>query len=239
MSGTALLEIRDRVAVITLANEARLNAIDLPIAQDLVRAAEQLAGRDDVGALVLRGAGERAFCAGLDTTYAKETGRPAQAIRAISGTLDDFIARLHALDLPSVALLHGVCYGGGLHLAIEADFRFADDRLACAVPALKNGLYYPVGALARLNELCGASRMARLLLEGQPLDAATLLGWGLVDEVHAQCELDAATLAFAARLAAQPRQAVREYRAIFRAIVAGDLEQAARLRGAAQRQAQP
>jgi enoyl-CoA hydratase/carnithine racemase len=233
MSGSVSLEVRGQVAVVTLANEARRNAVDLAMAQALVRAADELAGRDDIGAVMLRGAGQRAFCAGLDVTYARETGDSAQAIRAISATLDTFMARLRGLDLPSVAMLHGACYGGGLHLAIDTDFRFADDRVACAVPAIRNGLYYPIAALVRLRDLCGPTRMARLLLEGEPVGAATLLAWGVVDEVHAPEHLEQAALAFAARLAGQPRQAVRDYRAIFRAIHAGHLDEAVRLRGEA------
>jgi enoyl-CoA hydratase len=233
MSGSVTLDCHGRVAVITLCNEARLNAIDLALAEGLVRAVDQLAGRSDIGAVVLRGAGRRAFCAGLDTTYAKETGNFAQAVRTISTTLDTFLAGLKALDLPSVAMLHGVCYGGGVHLAIETDFRFGDEALACAVPALKNRLYYPVAALARLRELCGPSRVARLLLEGEAVNAATLLRWGFADEVLAADALEAETLAFAGRLAAQPLAAVRDYRAIFRALADGDLEQAAGIRAAA------
>lgn len=233
MSGSVTLECRDRVAILTLRHEARLNAVDLAVAQGLVRATEELGALTGVGAVVLRGAGQRAFCSGLDTTYTRESGDRAQAIRAISATLETFMARLRQLDLPSVSMLHGVCYGGGLHLAIETDFRFADEALACAVPALKNGLYYPVTALARLRALCGPSRVARLLLEGAPMDAQTLLRWGLVDEVVPAARLEEATLAFAGRLAAQPPQAVRDYRAIFHALDEDDLERAAAIRAAA------
>jgi enoyl-CoA hydratase/carnithine racemase len=233
MSGNVQVEIAGRVAVITLCKERRLNAIDLDLARGLVDAVGGLQGRDDIGAVVLRGAGQRAFCAGLDVTYAAATGDRAQAIRAISGTLDEFMAGLKALDLPSVAMLHGNCYGAGVHLAIEADFRFADEALSCAVPAIKNRLYYPVAALTRLRELCGSSRTARLLLEGEPMDAPTLLRWGLVDEVVPAAGLEAQTLAFAARLAAQPLQAVRDYRAMFSALDRGDTARAHEIRAAA------
>lgn len=233
MSGSVDLQCQGRVAVITLRNEARLNAIDLELARGLVKAVRDLALRDDVGAVVLRGVGQRAFCAGLDTRYAAATGDKAHAITAVSAVLDDFSAGLKALDLPSVSMLHGICYGGGLVLALDTDFRFADDQLACAVPALKNGLYYPIPSLLRLRELCGPSRMARLLLEGEALDAPTLLRWGLVDEVRTADALEQATLAFAARLASFPLDAVRTYRAIFAAINSGDTARAAELREAA------
>lgn len=234
MSGHVTVEQQGRVAVLTLSNEARLNAVDLELANGLVAAVDQLQARaGDLGAVVLRGAGQRAFCAGLDTTYVRESGDRAGTVRAISSTLNTFMARLRALDVPSVAALQGVCYGAGLHLAIEADFRFAGDTVACAVPAIRNGLYYPIAALARLRELCGASRMARLLLEGEPMPAATLLRWGLVDEVVPAAELESAALAFAARLAAQPAAGVRNYRAIFRALADDDLEAAAAIRARA------
>jgi enoyl-CoA hydratase/carnithine racemase len=204
--------------------------VDFAAGQGLVDAVRSLAGRDDIGSVVLRGAGQRAFCAGLDTKYAAATGDMAGAITAISDQLDAFGAGLKALDLPSVSMLHGVCYGGGLVLALETDFRFVDDKVACAVPALKNGLYYPIPSLQRLRDICGPSRMARLLLEGEPMDAPTLLGWGLADEVLPTAELETATMAFAARLAAHPLRAVRIYRAIFDAMQAGDTARASQLR---------
>lgn len=238
MSGTVDLDCHERVAVLTLRQEERLNAIDLSLARALGDAVAALAGRDDVGAVVLRGAGERAFSAGMDLKYAAESGDKVSAIRGINQELERFFAGLAALDLPSVAMLRGVCYGGGVHLAIEADFRFADDTLALAIPALKNRLYYPIRALTRLRGLVGPTRTSRLLLEGSPMNAVTLQGWGLVDEVHAAAAVEARTLEFAARLAAQPLAIVRDYRAIFAALDQGDAALASQLRSAALARAQ-
>jgi enoyl-CoA hydratase len=232
MSGSVRLELLGRVALLTMANESRLNAIDLDLARDLVATATEL-GRKQIGCVVLRGAGDRAFCSGLDLTSARESGDLRGAVRAVSGKLDNFMAQLAALELPLVAMLRGACFGAGVHLAIHCDFRFGDAGLACGVPALKNGLYYPVAALTRLQELCGAGPVARLLLEGEPAGAQTLLRWGLLDELVPAQDLEQATIAFAQRLAAQPLQGMRNYRAILAAVRQGNLERATALRAAA------
>jgi enoyl-CoA hydratase/carnithine racemase len=112
------------------------------------------------------------------------------------------------------------------------DFRFAADDLKLAIPALRNGLYYPIRALDRLRLLIGRTAMSRLLLEGAPMDAATLLRWGMLDEVRPSSQLEEHTLAFAARLAAQPLDMVRDFRAMFDALDRGDRESAAAIRAA-------
>lgn len=235
MPGTVTLEVDQGVAVATIENKGRLNAMDDAVAAGLADAVAQARARSDVGALVLRGAGRDAFCSGVDLKFVAAYGDRAAAFGVVGKNLEAFFAGMAELPFPSIAMLHGVCYGGGLHLAVTADFRFADAALKAVIPAVKNGLLYPIPALERLLRLIGPSRTRRLVLEGRPLPPETLLGWGLIDELHAPDALEAATLEFARRLAAQPRATIPAYMKILRALDAGDTAAATRLRDEARR----
>ncbi|MGH7091495.1 MAG: enoyl-CoA hydratase/isomerase family protein, partial [Stellaceae bacterium] len=136
-------EFQDGVAILTIENPGRLNAIDETVAEGLAAGIEAAKARPDVGALVLRGAGRDAFCAGVDLKFVAGFPDRAQGFARVGAHLDRFHAALAALPFPSLALVHGVCYGGGLHLAVGCDFRFAATSLRMAVPAVKNGLLYP------------------------------------------------------------------------------------------------
>lgn len=235
MPGKVTLAFHQSVAVMTIENPGRLNAMDDAVAEGLASCVAEAKARGEIGALVLRGAGRDAFCAGVDLKFAAAYGDRAAAFARVGGYLETFFASMAELPFPSIALIHGVCYGGGLHLAVTCDFRFAASSLRMVVPAVKNGLLYPIPALERLMRLIGPARARRMVLEGALLPPETLLGWGLIDELHAPDALDAATLDFAARLAAQPRALVPHYMKILRAVEAGDIDGAQRLRDAARR----
>jgi enoyl-CoA hydratase/carnithine racemase len=233
MPGSVALEFRRDIAIVTLKNEGRLNAMDEAVAAGLAAAVAAAKARSDIGALILRGAGDKAFCAGVDLKYARDSGNQAAAFAAVGKQVTAYCRDMAAMPFPTIALLEGVCYGGGVQLAAMADFRFAATSLKLAIPAVKNRLFYPIPALARLAQLIGPSRMRRLILEGEAPAPATLLGWGLIDEVLAPDAVEEATLAFATRLAAQPRDIIRPYMDILRAVERGDGATAETLRQAA------
>lgn len=224
------LELRESIAVVSFDNQARLNAIDETLARGLAETVAGVAARRDIGALILRGAGTRAFCAGNDLKFIAEYGDRGAAFAALERHIEPLRRTMAKLPFPSIAMLHGVCYGGGVNLALMADFRLADRALRVAIPALKMRRYYPIVGLERLGALVGLNNAKRLVLEGEPVDAERLLAWGFVDQLIEVAELEAATSAFAQRLAAQPREAVPTYLEIFRALERGDDEAARRIR---------
>jgi enoyl-CoA hydratase/carnithine racemase len=235
MAGKVTLDYRGDVAVMTIENNGRLNAMDDHVAAGLAACVIEAKARDGVGALVLRGAGTDAFCSGVDLKFAAEFGDRAKAFAKVGAGMEAFLAGLAELPFPSIALVHGVCYGGGVHLAVSCDFRFAASSLRLAIPAVKNKLLYPIPALERLMRLVGPARTRRLVLEGAALAPETLLAWGLIDELHPADAIDEAAFAFAARLAAQPRAVVPHYMKILRALDRDDAAEARRLREEARR----
>lgn len=235
MPGKVTLDFVDAVAVLTIENNGRLNAMDDAVAAGLAAGIAAAKSRAGVGALVLRGAGRDAFCAGVDLKFAAEFGDRGAAFAKVGAHLEAFLADMETLAFPSIAMIHGVCYGGGVHLAVTCDFRFAATSLRMVVPAVKNGLLYPIPALERLMRLVGPARTRRLVLEGVLMPPETLLAWGLVDELRPPDALESATMEFAARLAAQPRSVMPSYMKILRAVEAGDIDGAKRLRDESRR----
>jgi enoyl-CoA hydratase/carnithine racemase len=231
--GSVATEIRGSVAVVTFENAARMNAIDAGVAEGLAAAAAALKERNDIGALVLRGAGEKSFCSGIDLKFVEQFADRAAGFASLEESIEAFGRDMAAMPFPTIAMLYGHCHGGGVHLAATADFRFGDTALKLSVPAMKNRLFYPISALERLVLVIGETRTKRMLYEGSPLDADTLLGWGFLDRVCPGAELDNATLVYAAKLAAQPREVVAVYQEIFRALRRGENGKARELRAQA------
>jgi len=228
--GTVTTEIRGAVAVVTFDNAERMNAIDAGVAQGLAAAARALKKRKDIGAMVLRGAGERSFSAGVDLKFVETFPKRAQGFAVVEKGVEAFWSDMQAMPFPTVAMLYANCYGGGVQLAASTDFRFGDGALRLCVPAVKNRLYYPMTALERLFAIVDEGRTRRLMLAGETLAAATLREWGFLDEVFPAADLERETLAFAAKLAEQPRDVVAVYQDIFRALRKGDGRRARELR---------
>src|SRR5262245_47898039 len=213
--GTVATEIRGRVAIVTFDNAARMNAIDAGVAEGLAGAAADLRRRKDVGAVVLRGAGDKSFSAGVDLKFVEQFEKRSQGFAIAEKGCEAFCADMAAMPCPTIAMVRANCYGGGVQLAASTDFRFGDEALRLSVPAVKDGLCYSIPALERLYQIVGEARTRRLMLAGETLDARTLCDWGFLDEVFPASEVERETLAFAARLAEQPREVVAVYQEIF------------------------
>ena len=233
--GSVTTEVRGAVAIVTFDNAARLNAIDSGVADGLAATAAGLKGRKDLGALVLRGAGRKSFCSGVDLKFVQEFPDRAAGFASLEEKTESFFRDMTEMPFPTIAMLFGHCHGGGVQIAASADFRFGDAPLKLSVPAVKNRLYYPVSALERLVLILGETRAKRLVYEGEMLDSKTLLGWGFLDRAFVSARLERETLAYAAKLAAQPREVVAVYQEIFRALRAGDAHRARELRLRAKR----
>jgi enoyl-CoA hydratase/carnithine racemase len=222
--------MRGSIAVLRFDNEARMNAIDAGVAEGLAAAAAELKASKDVAALVLRGAGDKSFCSGVDLKFVGQFANRAAGFEALDEKIESFCSDMAAMPFPTIAMLQGNCHGGGVHLAATADFRFGDDALNLSVPAVRNRLFYPVSAIERLVAIIGETRAKRLLYEGDSQNARTLVTWGFLDIVCSSAELEGKTLEFAQKLARNSREVVAVYQEIFRALRGGDSGRARELR---------
>ncbi|MEW5420786.1 enoyl-CoA hydratase/isomerase family protein [Amorphus sp. 3PC139-8] len=193
------------MAVVSLNRPERLNALDVASKERLGAMWSELAADTDVRAVVLCGAGPRAFCAGSDITEVRETSRMVSTeilLAAIPGMATP-------LWKPVVAALHGHCVGMGLTLAIHCDFRICAPQARLSYPEVNHGMISAVSAM-HLADLIGRDAAMRMLLLGESLDAETARAVGLVSEL-AEDPLSRA-LELASALAAKPAAAVQAHK---------------------------
>ena len=197
-------ELDGSVAVVTIANPP-MNALSAPLLEELEAEIDRLDADDDVRAVVLVGAGDRAFVAGADITEfpsLRETAAEAQERGSARG-IQKLGHRMDAARTPFVAAIHGFCLGGGLELAMCCDIRVASDDAQLGQPEIKLGLIPGGGGTQRLPRLVGVGRAQYLNMTGDFIDAATAYDWGLVEKVVSRDELRETAFGIAQTIAAR------------------------------------
>jgi enoyl-CoA hydratase len=195
---------RDAVggAWVAFRNRSRLNALRLEMWQALPGIVRALDADSSVRVVVLRGAGEEAFASGADISeFATRRGDAASAAAYEAVTAEAFAALL-AVEKPVVAMIQGVCIGGGLAIAACADLRVAAADARLAVPAARLGLGYHQSGVERLVGLLGPSAAAELFFTARQYDAEEAFRIGLVNRVVPKEELRAFTEHYVAHIAA-------------------------------------
>ena len=207
-------ERRDAVALVTIDNPP-MNALSSALLGELEAEIEALDADADVRAIVLRGAGERAFVAGADIKEfpalreSATEGGSARGIQRVGHRMD-------AADTPFVAAIRGFCLGGGLELAMCCDVRICAVDAKLGQPEIKLGLIPGGGGTQRLPRLVGHGRAMLLNLTGEFVDAETAYAWGLVERVVPVDELEDAALSVAGQIAAQSPHAIAVLRELAR-----------------------
>jgi enoyl-CoA hydratase/carnithine racemase len=207
VSAPLLIERHGSVAHLRLDRPAVLNAIDGAMCDALVAAVAEIENDAEVGAIVLSGAGEKAFSAGADLTYMRQL-EGAALRRFIERTWMVF-ERLASSPLPSIAALHGYVLGGGLELALACDLRIADDTVQIGLPEMGLGSVPGSGALQRLPALIGPARATEMIMLGRRIGAAEAAAIGVVNRTVPKGEALSSALAWAATVAERPREALR------------------------------
>jgi enoyl-CoA hydratase/carnithine racemase len=175
------IEQRGAVAVWTIDREARRNALSRSTLLAIGRLARDAAGDDSVRAIVVTGAGDRAFSAGADL---KE--RQSMSEDDVRVQLDLYRSEIGALDRcpkPVVAAINGAALGGGLELALACDLRVAVPQAVLGLPETSLGIIPGAGGTQRLPRIVGEGRAKELVLLGRRLSAEEALLWGLVNRV--------------------------------------------------------
>lgn len=220
---TILLDKHDKVAVVTLNRPAVGNAFNDAIRNGLPALLEQLDGDGSCAAIVLRGAGERGFCAGADIKEGRTIGTSVQERRRLLGNA--WIDRVGRIAKPVVAALHGYCLGGGLELALACDLRIAAAGAVFGLPETGLGLIPGGGGTQRLPRLVGMGRALDMMLTGDRMSAEEALRIGLVSRlVPDTATLETEALALAARIAARPPTATAYAKEAARAGIEMDLQ---------------
>lgn len=195
MPGSVKVEMEERLAIVTVDRPEALNALNSAVLGELTMTFEHLSMAADVGAIILTGAGDKAFVAGADIKeMAGLSGVEMQRFSEAGRRLGDAIS---ACPKPVIAAVNGFALGGGCELAIACDIRIASDRAKFGQPEVNLGIIPGFGGSQRLPRLVGPGWAAELVFTGDRIDAARAERIGLVNRVvpHARLLEEAKVLA--------------------------------------------
>lgn len=208
---TVLKTERDgAVAIVTLNRPKAMNALSEALRAALAKTMQEIAADESVNAVVLTGAGDRAFTAGLDL---KELGSGEAQIGVAARASDqDPVTALRQCPVPIIGAINGVAVTGGFEVALACDILYASTNARFADTHSRMGIMPGWGLSQILPRLIGAGRARELSFSGNFLDAETAQDWGLVNRVFAPDQLMPAALKLAHEIAESPRDFIIRYK---------------------------
>ncbi|WP_370939718.1 enoyl-CoA hydratase/isomerase family protein [Amycolatopsis sp. cg13] len=199
------LEVEGGVGTIRL-DRPPVNALNNQVQAELAEAAREASDRDDVRAVILYG-GEKTFAGGADIK--EMASRTYPEIAKFGAELTASLARVANIPKPVVCAITGYALGGGLELALTADWRVAGDNVKVGQPEIQLGIIPGAGGTQRLTRLIGPSKAKDLIFTGRFVKAEEALKLGIVDEVVAPDDVYAAAHKWASQFANGPAMALR------------------------------
>jgi enoyl-CoA hydratase/carnithine racemase len=190
---------RDGIARVSLNRPSVKNAVTLAMWRELAEIFSRVAADRDLRAVILAGKGKD-FSVGADISEFDKVRNDKQQSAEYEVAVDACSDAIAALGKPVVAAISGYCLGGGCHLALACDFRFADRSAILGIPAAKLSIVYGIHSVQRLSALVGVANAKRILYTGDRYPAEQAISMGLVDEIHDDVVLAAEQ--FVERLAA-------------------------------------
>jgi enoyl-CoA hydratase len=211
---TLLLERKGPVAWVWLDQRRRLNAINQQMLDELGQVFEELDQNEAVRAIVLAARG-LVFSAGFDVGWM--AGQDAEMVAQGLPTIEAVFDTIEGCAKPMIAAVNGAAMGGGLLLTLVADLCLAAEGATFGAPEVKLGIFPNLRLIPRLERIAGLRAAKRIVLLGDPVDAAEALSLGLVDRVVPPGELHTTAQTMAGQLAALPFMAVQGAKAAFAA----------------------
>jgi len=201
-----LIDRNDHVAVVTLSRPEILNAWHKPMRSQLVDALVELENDHSVRAIVLTGAGDRAFCAGQDLNEAKSFDGDTGS--AWIAEWESLYGAIRSLSKPLIAALNGVAAGSAFQVALLCDFRIGHAGVRMGQPEINSGIASVTGPWI-MREILGLARTTDLTLSGRLMDAAECHSIGIINKIVPEKEVLTASLSLARELGAKPPVAMR------------------------------
>jgi enoyl-CoA hydratase/carnithine racemase len=215
MTDSVLIEVRGAVGIVTLNRPQILNAWNAPMRSRLVACFDELEAKEEVRAIILTGAGERAFGAGQDLNETK-TFDPDRA-EAWMHEWERLYDRIRSLSKPLIAALNGVAAGSAFQVALLCDLRIGHDGVTMGQPEINSGIASVTGPWI-MKEMIGLARTIDLTLTGRMMDADECFRIGLINRIVPREKVMEASLALAEDLAAKAPVAMRLNKARFREV---------------------
>ncbi len=207
--GKILQQVTEGVGVITFNNPEKRNAMSLDMWEGLGHALTELRDNEDVRAVILIGAGDKAFVSGADISQFEKTRYNAQVSEDYARRSAAQRALLADYPKPTIACIRGFCLGGGMQVAMLADIRIAAENSQFGIPAAKLGIAYGYDGLRHLVSLVGPSWARLLMYTGMRISSAEALRIGLVDRLLPDAELWDATMEIARTISSNAPLAIK------------------------------
>ena len=221
MTESLYLEVDGPIATVVINRPEKRNAMTFEMWAKLPDLLSEFEESAALKVLVVRGAGDAAFSAGADITEFKTMRVSSEGTRrydAAAGKAQDSLA---TLPKPTIAMIRGVCVGGGCGLALSCDLRFSDSTATFSITPARLGIVYPVNVTRRLVDLVGPAHAKSLLFTGIPIDAHRAYEIGLVQQVFDAESLESGTTAFGDTIASRSAYSVRSTKGIIDLVSAG------------------
>ncbi|MBB4301706.1 enoyl-CoA hydratase/carnithine racemase [Rhodobium orientis] len=199
--GRIVCRVEAPIGWLIVDNARRRNAVNLAMWQAIPDAVRSLDADDSVRLIVVAGAGEAAFVSGADISEFETVRRDADTARAYEEANAEAFAALRGARKPTLAMIRGFCFGGGVGLAVATDMRIASDDALFSIPAGRLGVGYPPEAIRDVVKLTGPARAKDLFFTARRVGHDEALAIGLVEGVFAAAELEAGTRKLAATIA--------------------------------------
>lgn len=198
---TILVDTVDQITTVTFNRPEKLNALTKPMWQRLGDIMIELSDRDDVRCIVLRGAGQKSFAPGNDIAEFETDRANVDQARVYGAIMARTLGALAECRHPTVAMIHGICVGGGMEIAATCDMRICGESSRFGAPINKLGLVMAHAEVEGLLNLVGRATALEILLEGRVFGAAEADTKGLVNRVVADADVESETMAVARRIA--------------------------------------
>jgi len=202
-----LFAVEGNIATITFNRPKVLNAMNLEAVQELNKAIHKCKEDENIKAVILTGAGDRAFVAGADVAYLK--GKSPQEIMKFTELAQDTLRFMETMGKPVIAAVNGFALGGGTEISMACDIRFASDKARFGQPEILLGFIPGWGGTQRLARLIGMGRAKELVLSGEQITAQRAYEIGLVNRIFPAEQLMEETKKFAQKLAGMPPFAIK------------------------------
>ena len=223
MNDALVLTERDgAIATVVLNRPDKLNALTKPMWALLGRTMRELSADDALRCVVLRGAGGKSFAPGNDIAEFENERSTFEQAKAYGAVLHGALSALADCRHPTVALIEGICVGGGLEIAASCDLRVCGESSRFGVPIARLGLVMAHAELAVLVKLAGPATALEMLLEGRVFDAREALDKRLVNRVVADADVANDAYATARRIAAGAPLVARWHKRFLRELQAGE-----------------
>ena len=223
MTNTVLISVEDAVCTVTLNRPERLNALNSKMLEELYPALDAANNNDEVGAIVLRGAGT-SFCSGDDLKEFDAQSASQEQTNEFVESIQNITRQLVLGDKIVIGAIHGWAVGGGLEWAINCDLAVFAESTCCFFPELKWGMFPTGGVTSLLPKMIGFAKTKQLMLLGEKFTAKDALQMGIAWKVVPDEAVFSVAHKTAKYIASLPRSAVHDLKKVLNTVNIADLE---------------